>query len=135
MKLSVISDLHLDLLRDYGKRFIKNLNPGDSDALIIAGDFASTRTRYLEQTEEAIEALCDKYPQIIMVPGNHDAWYSSLKECWTFYFNMEFKYPNFKVLSVGGPFEFKGKRFIGDTLWFKQDEDMDFYIKSWPDLM
>jgi Icc-related predicted phosphoesterase len=118
MKILVTSDLHLEFQKDYGREFLKSLNPA-ADVLIIAGDL-SPENFYREGLNQGVNPLaylCKKYKEVIFVAGNHDYWWSNPKSAFDFWKSWSF-IPNYNFLENG--IKVIGKqRFLGASLWFK----------------
>ena len=70
MRIKCISDVHFEFHRDGGERFAKELPNANIDTLILAGDITTWQTGY-----EAIRILCDRFPNVIYVLGNHDHYH------------------------------------------------------------
>ncbi len=68
MKLYAISDLHLD--HKENREALGDLPAYPDDWLILAGDICAT----VEQLDWALGAFCQRFAQVIWVPGNHDLW-------------------------------------------------------------
>jgi Icc-related predicted phosphoesterase len=82
MNIQILSDLHIEFHRDYGRSFIESLSPHGIDVLVVAGDLGVAKPKFgpPRQLNDALEALCDIYPNVIYVVGNHEYYYSSLME-------------------------------------------------------
>jgi len=133
MRIQVMSDLHFEFHRDNGESFIKSLDPTGIDVLVLAGDIA-TRT-----LASSLISFCEKYSEVVFVCGNHEYYEPNLmnirKEEWprikTKPINI-FKQVhdtldkmnqillNFHWLR-NDSVTLSGQRFLGTTLWFKDD--------------
>lgn len=75
MKVSIVSDIHIDhYRREYSKyskeKIFENIkNEEKSELLIIAGDISSG-----SDVLYTLEELTEYYPEIVFVRGNHDFW-------------------------------------------------------------
>lgn len=68
MKLYAISDLHLD--RRANREALQGLPAFRGDWLILGGDICATA----EQLAAGLDVLCNRFAQVIWVPGNHELW-------------------------------------------------------------
>jgi predicted phosphodiesterase len=125
MRLQIMSDLHLEHHRDGGKSFIKSLPERLDTVLVLAGDITSLGIR--DYAKAHLEPIAEKYKQVVYVPGNHEFYGTTPQEGWFNILSFQFEISNLKVLTSDQPFEFEGKRFIGDTLWFPFDHKNGFY--------
>lgn len=91
MKVSYISDLHLDFHVKYGsnedkmfkktREFIEKLiqsDVGDKEVIVIAGDLS----HYNKQSIAALEVFNEHYELVLFVPGNHDYYLVSKTQCY-----------------------------------------------------
>ena len=132
MKLQIISDIHLNFHKDFGKSLLAELREGseDVDLLLIAGDLVPAIN--LESYRHFFEELCELYPMTFAVLGNHDFYHGLLKEGLDS-FNEFFKpFENFKVLHRSIE-EYKGVKVAGATLWFPKDGQAEAYKHLWND--
>jgi predicted phosphodiesterase len=120
MKILPISDTHFDLFHtEQNEIFIKSL--ANADLLILAGDAGESNF----QTFYWIKQLCEKYPKVLMVSGNHSFWRSNPEEVSQIMRGWQKNLSNLYVLSRKHPFELNGQRFIGDVLWFSEPSGPD----------
>lgn len=110
MNLLVMSDLHLDFHRDGGKCFIGSLDPTGVDVLVLAGDICDAMA-----AKDILETLCDNFPQIVFLAGNHE-FYGYSPEQAKGWLNRA-KAPNVHWLN-NSTATIDGVRFVGTTLWF-----------------
>ena len=114
MKIELISDIHFEFHRDNGKSFVNSLDSSDVDVLVIAGDLDLALN-----IRNSLKMFCDIYPKVVFVQGNHE-YYShgtmsntevelACKE------NSNLTWLNNNVAEIDGI------RFIGGTLWFRDD--------------
>lgn len=116
MKLKIISDIHTEFDRnDNGKKFLDSIPNKDVDVLIVPGDLT---TKYYE---ENLKQLCDRFPQVVYVLGNHDYWYGSIEGKNEMVANIAAKLSNLHFLNNERK-EIGGKFFAGTTLWFPDIE-------------
>lgn len=93
----------------------------EEDTVILAGDFSWAM--YLEDTVKDFEYLNELPGKKIMLKGNHDYWWNSLKKL-----NDYMKKNNFKDISFlyNNAYEFEGKIIAGTRGWVlisKEEED------------
>jgi len=134
MSIFVIGDLHLSFnnpkpMDIFGEHWtgheekIRNnwiQNVKDDDLVILPGDF-SWET-YLKDTKLDFEFLNDLPGKKLLLKGNHDYWWTTLKTMRTFlkendYTNIDFLYNN--------SYEFEDKIICGTRGWSIIDEEAD----------
>lgn len=113
MKLQILSDLHLEFHKDYGKTFFDEVIPVIGDVIILAGDICTYNIM-----DASIPIIKDHFGNrpIVYVAGNHEMWHSSYKE-------VHAKLASYKS-STFHPLEkssvtIDGKTFHGGTLFFQ----------------
>jgi predicted phosphodiesterase len=120
MKAQLISDIHTELLDIWtelprGDNSALDFLKSDADVLVVAGDL--TDVDFLEQN---ILYLCDMFPHVVFVAGNHEYYHSTLKNVDSILENLTIKVSNFHWLN-DGYVDIEGNRFIGGTLWFPEN--------------
>ena len=117
MKLQIVSDLHLEFQEDNEAlvAFLKGLKT-DADVLVAAGDIATHKAM-----EVAIKTMCEIWPEVIYICGNHEFYDSNFGKIFNILERMENKYTNFHWLNDKAV-EIKGQRFLGNTMWFQENE-------------
>ena len=77
MRVGLISDLHIDINKDYPIVELTAETAAEqmTDVLVIAGDISETQNQTL-QAIERLQSLCE-FP-VYYVPGNHDMWNKKL---------------------------------------------------------
>ncbi len=116
--LKIMSDLHFEYHSDQGLAWIDALDPSGVDVLVLAGDIAEVHQGALKQ---ALISFCERYPEVIFVPGNHEYYHSSISEVELALQELKL-IPNLHILTRRSVV-IKGQRFIGATLWFTQRDD------------
>lgn len=125
MRIQIASDLHFEFFaEDQGDSFIESLNPNGVDILILSGDIVTARS-----TRRPIYNICRKYEnsQVLYVLGNHEFYHN-----WTCEHVLEKakelqnEIKNLHVLE-NDVFLFGNKRFLGCTLWFRNQPDNILY--------
>lgn len=114
MRIQVMSDLHLEFHADMGRSFIDALDPTDVDVLVLAGDIGTVASGTLLY---GVGLLTEKYPQVVMVAGNHEYYGSTPAQVYKCRDLMHCKLPNFRWLD-NNSCEIEGQRFVGTTLWY-----------------
>lgn len=120
MRIKILSDLHYDY--NFGKdlKFINNLQ-NDCDVLVLAGDLAEGRNVSI-----LIEAICQRFAQVIYVPGNHEYYRMTKESLWKLFLNLQSNFNNLHVLD-NNSIIINNQRFVGSTLWFGNDENNWMY--------
>lgn len=114
----LISDLHFEFWKDYGKSLINELPCGD--LLCVAGDLCN-----LNQLEIIIPWLCEKFLDVVMVFGNHELYGHSPKKITSVLKKIKCK--NFHLLQ-NNVVNIQGYNIAGCTLWF-QDDPLNIYYQ------
>lgn len=115
MKIRLVSDIHTEFHRDGGKGWVASQNPAGIDVLVIAGDLGT-----LKIVPNVLYALCKVYPQVVYVNGNHELYGASFGECATKRRELNESLHNLHWLHNSAT-EIAGQRFIGTTMWFRDD--------------
>lgn len=110
MKLHLLSDLHLEFLRDYDtKTYVQQ-----ADVLVLAGDIHVGA----KNTSEALSRFAQHYEHVLFVPGNHEYYRTSIEE-----FHANLVLPANVHLLNPDKVEINGVTFAGATLWTNFRED------------
>jgi Icc-related predicted phosphoesterase len=125
MRLHAMSDLHLELHRDQGMEFLKGIPSGQANVLILAGDICSLKHDYWPT--RIYEDFCRKYPEVLMIPGNHEYYGASVQKVEKILCALEARFPNLHVLRRGEVQVVNSQRFLGDTLWFPFEAKNPWY--------
>ena len=112
-RLQILSDIHVEFHADAGRDFIRRLDPTGVDVLVVAGDLAT-----MASLRDALARLCDRYPQVVFVLGNHEYYGSSPSAIHEEMARAASLLPNLHWLhntkaTIGGI------RFAGTPLWFR----------------
>jgi len=115
VKILPISDVHYEFMhyQEDGK-FLDSL--GDADVLVVAGDLLMAR--HLDPTRDIINPLCEKYDDVVYVPGNHEYYSSSIGHVNEVLRVLSYEIQNFHLLEPGKKRVVQGQRFLGGTMWF-----------------
>jgi Icc-related predicted phosphoesterase len=116
MKIQYLSDMHCEFYHDGGRKFIENL-PVSGDVLVVAGDLVTC-----EGMTQAITWLCEKFPQLIYVTGNHEYYRYNRNDVNSKIIKLKRRLQNFHPLNAETT-EIEGQRFIGATGWFPNGAD------------
>lgn len=127
MKLRVMSDLHFEHHADGGRSFVDSLDPSGCDALVVAGDLCSSQELCV-----SITMLCEKFPHVILVPGNHEHYKGDRSKVNTAVRKAAARNSNLSVLDRD-VLHFGGKRIIGATLWFSDTPVARRLYRVWSD--
>lgn len=132
MKISYISDLHLDFYVGLKKKleqktvdFLTTLLPEEKgEVLVIAGDIS----HYNKQSFLALQFFSTIFEQVIFVLGNHDYYLISGNQQKKYHrksrerevelYNMISQLPNVKLLTHFERFQYKDVSFAGATNWY-----------------
>lgn len=115
MRIQLLSDLHAEGPKNKTEEFIENLDPSISDALVLAGDIASS-----SHIVKFLRLFCQKYEgkPIIYVAGNHEYYGAPHKQAVEERIaRIHDEHPNFRYLDQGTA-EIDGRTFRGCTLWY-----------------
>ena len=113
----IISDLHTDFHDDTGKACIAALD--DADIVVVAGDLGTKHT-----ITKALQHLCDKYPEVVFVHGNHEL-YMNPRIHLPYQINAV-KRDNLHWLN-NSAIMIHGINVIGSTLWFPETIEWQRY--------
>jgi len=123
MRIQILSDLHLEFDRDGGEGFAESV-PVAGDVLVLAGDLIPLRAA--EQVRQALSWFCDRFPDVIFVPGNHEYYKTRPEDAEALLHACALQIPNLHVLNPGIAL-IGGRRFVGATLWFPPTPDEVLY--------
>lgn len=117
--IQLFSDLHLEFHSPFSRaRFLQNLDPEGVDIAVLAGDICLET-----QLDEVLTAFCEKYPQVVYVPGNHEYYRSSPAQVHGVLFDLQVANANLTWLH-NEVTEVEGLTFAGGTLWFPEPKDI-----------
>lgn len=120
-----MSDMHFDKHHDKGESFVRNLNAEGVDALVIAGDMGEQ-----QNIDFALDLMCEKFPLVIAISGNHNYWGSNKETVEEFEKVRSERHKNYEYLE-DRVLEIQGKRILGCTLWYRQASEK--LSRDWPD--
>ncbi len=116
MKIQLWSDLHLELTKDWGGRFLDTHYPA-AETLVLAGDITSAV--YREPLDLVFASTSMRWKHVVYVPGNHEFYKTSLTDGWANIKAAAHSYPNLHVLDNEGV-TLDGVRFFGGTGWYPE---------------
>ncbi len=119
MQIEIVSDLHLTFDKDQGVDYLTSLIPKEETRiLVVAGDVGESH--WWLQAKQYLDILCDKYPHVLFVAGNHDYYGTTLPEGDERFRELDNLIENFHFIERE-LFELDGVKFAGCSLWFKED--------------
>jgi Icc-related predicted phosphoesterase len=111
MKIQYCSDLHLEF--DHNIRYLKTYPVKKSgEILILAGDIIPLHDEFFNNS--FFNQISDSYEQVFWVPGNHEFYYTDLKD---FSESFEIKIRSNVKIVHNKEIEYKGVRLVFSTLW------------------
>ena len=123
MRILPVSDIHTEFHEDGGRSFVKALAKGQADVLAVAGDCGTLHLNGEGQPNltAMLGMLCDSFPHIVYCAGNHEHYDArSIQEVTDTIAAFAAGHPNFHWLNRSAA-TIDGQRFLGCTLWFKDD--------------
>lgn len=131
MRFRILSDLHFEHMKDYGRSFCDKLQGDEGAYLILAGDIMQFSALKWEGACNVLDRLHDKFKGVVYVLGNHESYFSSISEAESFGKKLQDKYG--KLIFANRPMTTclpHGDRagvvqlFLG-TLWFRHQPGDD----------
>lgn len=124
MKIGIVSDLHLEMHRDQGVSMASSIK-SDTDILVLAGDIFSLKHHYWPI--ELMKIFCASFKDVIYTYGNHELYGTSPLKAFDNLAYLGRKFSNLHILQDGKPETIQSQRFIGGTLWFRDQPDNILY--------
>ena len=118
LAIQIVSDIHFEFHHDHGAAFLEKLDPEGVDVLVVAGDVGSV---VVGGYGSFMVALCEKYPHVILVPGNHEYYHTGYTAGMNLLRDLQGDVPNLHVLD-NEVVSIDGQRFVGSTLWFDDND-------------
>lgn len=125
MRAALFSDLHFEFHADKGESFVDGISVSGIDIIILAGDI-TTHSNIIK----TLELFSKKGIPVLYVLGNHEFYESSFND--VFEIIKKVKLPNIHILN-NDIVELNGVRFLGTTMWFRDDPYNNFYKKGMND--
>ena len=121
MKIQIVSDLHLEFLSivEVIELADRISYKSDTDVLVLAGDICSLNKRSSGNLSYFLDALQDKYENVLYVMGNHEYYgtsYSDVKEL----MKKTVKYRSNLIFLENESVTIENVTFYGTTLWFEE---------------
>jgi predicted phosphohydrolase len=135
MKLRSMSDIHMEVWPDRGASLIEGLEDVGEDVLVLAGDITSFK--FLDQALKDLLLWEKRFPgkPKVLVPGNHEFWHTTGPVATLGVIaGLNDRLPkHFRILDCS-MVEFFGKRFLGGTMWYGNEDGLDqLFEKHFPD--
>lgn len=125
MKIQIASDLHCEHNKDGGRALLESLDATGVDVLVLAGDICSLRDYH--RAKQVFSTLTHKYKDVVYVHGNHEYYGTKVSEALINSTALENGLKNLHILHPGRNITIDNQRFIGGTLWFKDDPNNFIY--------
>ena len=118
MKVQLISDVHLEFMMPAMQHAVLgSIFKGEANTLVLAGDIFPLRI--IDTVRDALNFICEKYENVLYVPGNHEFYGTSPGFGETNLGAVCNEISNFHWLrSASKPLKIGNKTFWGDTMWF-----------------
>jgi predicted phosphodiesterase len=113
MQIQLLSDLHLEFHKSTAKEWVASV-PVKASILVLAGDIVTPAMEY-----EPIGWFCERFQDVIYIPGNHDFYGSSVARVLERTAQLPEKHKNLHVLQNNAE-TIQGQRFYGGTMWFPE---------------
>ena len=133
MRAHVMSDIHFEhMQKEFGENFFKQVEAlkakDPADLLILPGDICQIG-RHESFWKARMAELCGYYHTVLYVSGNHEHYDTRFSAVDSFFESIRAN-PNLHNLVQlrDKPFVYRGRRFIGDTMWFP-DTNEDRWTK------
>lgn len=126
-----MSDLHLEFHRDHGEYLFKHLDPKGIDVLVLAGDIVPLRDFYW--AKEYFTEFCSMYKNVVYCKGNHEYYQTDIGTADHNMGAIAVGLSNLHVLQHGEPKVVDCQRFVGGTMWFKNDPRNMFHKQGMND--
>jgi Icc-related predicted phosphoesterase len=126
LTIGFVSDLHTEFHADGGATLLAEIHPAGLDVLVLAGDIAVG-----EDIGEVLDRACTRFAgsDVVYVLGNHEHYGTSRAVISGILEQARSAHRNLHVLD-GDAVEIRGRRFLGGTLWFR-DDPASLRYRSW----
>ena len=130
MKIQILSDIHTEFQVDRGAGFLARLAPGalGVDVCVLAGDI----TQLSVDGTDFIKKVCDLYPRVILVAGNHEYYGGSIQSGYDILTNLVVSNLDFLDDSCA---TVCGHKFVGTSMWYKPSYDVKRRSRDWSDFL
>lgn len=116
MRIQIASDLHFEFLHQNKYERLHNRFKGEADVLVLAGDICALR--YVDQIRDVLGPFCEKYKDVVYVPGNHEFYKTSPKDAMIVLGAVQNELHNLHVLK-SNLHSIQNQWFFGGTMWFE----------------
>jgi Icc-related predicted phosphoesterase len=128
MRFQLVDDIHLEFYHNLPKqKRVVDRIPVLADTIVLAGDILSLK--FFPNAIEVVGLFCNRWKNVVFVRGNHCYYYGEWDQVNENFKQLEKYYSNLHCLETGKVVEIEGKRFLGDTMWFR-DDPMDWFYKN-----
>lgn len=132
-KIYYLSDTHLEIINQYNYDSKRDYNYlfHPADILVLAGDICSLEEPAL--LEGFIEQACQKYKNVVYVPGNHEYYGVGLEDGKLILNYFQNSFDNLTILDITlnrTTTEIQGIKFFGSTLWTDMNDRKSKYFVS-----
>ncbi len=131
LKVKLISDLHVDTQKDFGKSLINSIPSDDHDVTVVAGDLCEASDT--DQYFDAVALLADHFKQVLIIPGNHEYWGGQAQAVDMSIDETVGSFNNVSRLKPGFSEKISGVNFWGGTLFFDDTPGWEKYRGHFPD--
>jgi predicted phosphodiesterase len=119
VKLALLSDLHLDHDQNADEAWLNGLKPQpEVDVMVLAGDWFSICRP--QETKDLFLMFLDLYNHILVVPGNHEMWRSSIEHAEAAIVEAAGNSGRITLCLRPQYVTIKGQRFFAGTLWYRK---------------
>lgn len=124
MRIGYLSDIHLEFHADGGRWFFNTLPKVECDVLVVAGDLGIVDRMDVTAVLHKLTGIC---PNVVLVLGNHEYYYSSMVKIEAYLRQFAQKFPTVKIVSEVETFSLFGVTFLAGTMWFPYRPDNVLY--------
>jgi predicted phosphodiesterase len=129
MRVQLLSDVHVEFHADQGVDFVRSLEPGGVDVLVLAGDIAVG-----QGIVPALSLFCERYRSatVVYVHGNHE-YYGTDRETVVAVTHEATALNRNLVWLDSEMAEISGQRFLGGPLWFERRPEAERFKRGMAD--
>jgi predicted phosphohydrolase len=125
LKIKYMSDLHLEIVNPKKIcRYLKQIK-SDTDICILAGDIGKPKK---DHYDKIMDFMNKNFKKTFVITGNHEYYGSSIEEIDDYLEEYFKKYENISFLNNKSEY-YKGKYFIGSTMW-SHIKDNGYFIND-----
>jgi Icc-related predicted phosphoesterase len=131
VRLLLVSDLHTEFARNpldfVSKAVPSTWTPENLDFLALVGDIVVPSRQSPEQVKQVFEYLGQRARHVLYLEGNHE--YYGCEAASSVEARLVESFPDNFVWLFNDERTIEGKHFYGGTMWFNNDDQMNFYFK------